>query len=155
MTSIGHRSFGPNYALAEFCNSLGQFYQKRENNLAIKYYQLAVDIGGNRPDPLAVLNLSDLYAAQQNYASLDQLVKTVVPTLFESKSDAYKRSDYKRIFMYHHTLGLIFSHIESKAGASSVGIASAEFQLDHALSTARKYNEGNHTDSIVVQPENH
>jgi tetratricopeptide (TPR) repeat protein len=145
----------PYLALADLVRGIGNWYHNSGNlDAASHYYDLALKLSGETPAPELIVDISDLLVAKDDYDGLERLVKNNVPRLFEAKGEAYREKNYKAIYSYHRSLGLIFANLEQRTGQRT-GVASAEFQLGHAIETAEMYDReasmAPRPDSIILE----
>ncbi|MEZ4699177.1 MAG: tetratricopeptide repeat protein [Rhodothermales bacterium] len=91
------------------------------------------------PDLEALVNLSELYVEQGQIDRVRQMTEQYGVRLFQGKGAAYKKSDYRKIYAYHRTLGILYATIGVWGDNNTV--ASAIFQLEHALDVRVEYNE--------------
>lgn len=139
------REFRPKYPCVpppdcyrQLCRSLGRWYRDHGSiPLAAEYFRLAANLDEINPDPLAYMDIVDLYADAED---LEKEVGGLNPLeMFEGKGKAYARQDWRRVYEYHRALGLIFAYRGTWRNDANPPVA-AEFQLEHALSTVKKVN---------------
>lgn len=132
----------PMTALRMLATSLGEWYHNwNQLKKAREYYELAIDLSDiPEKNPRLLTQMSDVYFTLRDAKALEQLVERYQPDLFQMKKRAYELSDVKGIYTYHRALGLMFSNLEELSGEHRTGVASAEFQLFHAIDKAREFN---------------
>lgn len=101
-----------------------------EPGLADRYFRLAANLREWETDPVAVRALVQMYAEQNAYERIDQVLQDYQVQLFQGKGNAYRESSVEKIFQYHQTLGELYALIERWGDSSRVD--SAIFQLEHA-----------------------
>ncbi len=155
----------PRDGFRELIRSLGDRYRKAGatappsmRRLALqqaeRYYTLSTLLSDEEPDPDAFLRIADIAIETGRIAELEKLAERYVPKLFYGKGEAYKRSQYRKIYRYHRALGVIYSHL--KRWGNSHTPTSAIFQFEHALRAAQVHNsELRHEESgelLIVEP---
>ncbi len=148
------RGVPPHAAFQDLARSLAQRERIADHAAAAESLLLvAVRLRPDQPDPEALLAIANLYAGQQRLDDLGRLLQRYRVELFQAKGDAYAASDYERMFRYHMTLGVIYSHLGR--WTSPGRIDSAEFQLRNALRAADELESqaGKTPVSLQVPPE--
>jgi len=131
------RGVWPRDAFRSLIRSLGNWQQRRGDlRRAESFYRLAVGLNRREIDPLACLALADLYISQERVSDVDRLMNELVPELFYGKGEAYRSSQWQKIYDFHRALGLIYSYL--KRWGDSGTPASAIFQLEHAMDAAAR-----------------
>ena len=123
--------------------TLGSWYERRENTeMARAYYMHTIALTNNtdkEPDLQAIVMLSDLLIAEGQTAEVEKLLQNTSTDLFYGKGQAYKKSNFKKIYTFHRTLGIMYAL--TKEWGDEHTIDSAIFQLEHALETRDIYNK--------------
>jgi Flp pilus assembly protein TadD len=146
----------PRDAFRGLIRSLGNWYQRRGDlQRAESFYRLAVKLNRSEIDPVACLALADLYISQNRASDVDHLMNELAPELFYGKGEAYRSSQWQKIYEFHRALGLIYSYM--KRWGNSGAPSSAIFQLEHAMEAAARLNmrpEPRLVDSLAAAYEN-
>jgi Flp pilus assembly protein TadD, contains TPR repeats len=150
------RGVWPRDAFRSLIRSLGHWYQGREDlKRAEALYRVAVVLNRQEIDPAACLALADLYVAQERVGDVDRLLNEVAPELFYGKGQAYRSSQWRKIYEFHRALGLIYSYL-GRWGNNNTP-TSAIFQLEHAMDAAARLRikpEPRLVDSLATAYEN-
>jgi len=131
------RGMWPRDAFRSLIRGLANWYQGRGDlKRAETAYRLAVLLNRQEIDPTACLALADLYIAQERVDDVDHLLKDVAPELFYGKEQAYRSSQWRKIYEFHRALGLIYSYLKRWGNDNTP--TSAIFQLKHAMDAAAR-----------------
>jgi tetratricopeptide (TPR) repeat protein len=87
----------------------------------------------------ALVSLSELYVEQGELDQVNDLLETFSRSMFEGKGQAYKRSDWRKIYAFHRTLGIMYATLG--IWESDWSPSSAIFQLENALEKRDTYND--------------
>ncbi|MCC6232168.1 MAG: tetratricopeptide repeat protein, partial [Verrucomicrobiales bacterium] len=149
------RGIPPHAAFQELARSLARRELAADRKPAAEALLLAgIRLRPGRPDPEALLELANLFAEQRRIPEINALLQQYRVELFAAKGEAYAAADVERIYRYHMTLGVIYSHTER--WTSPGGIDSAEFQLRNALRAADELESRSDTNAATrlrVPPE--
>ena len=123
--------------------SLGAWYERRGDvKTAEAYYLQAIYLTlrtDKEPDLQAIVMVSDLYMANDREDEVERLLQGTSTDLFYGKGQAYKQSNFKKIYTFHRTLGIMYAL--TKNWGDEFTPASAIFQLEHALETRETFNQ--------------
>ena len=122
--------------------SIGTWHERRKDmTTAEAYYKQAIhltDDSDREPDLKAIVQLTDLYLSMNRTEDIETLLNDTSRELFSGKGDAYKNSDFKKIYNFHRTLGIMYALTEKWGDSGTV--TSAIFQLENALRARDNYN---------------
>ncbi len=122
---------------------LGDWHANREDPKTAEAYYLAsvrlTQATDREPDLQALVRLAELYVEAGDTDRVQTLMDRYAENLFAGKGTAYKRSDWKKIYAFHRTLGIMYAMLDIWKGDSP--ITSAFFQLENALEKRVLYNE--------------
>jgi len=132
----------PRDAYRMLIRSVGTWHERRKDNSRAEAYYLQsihlTDNTDNEPDLQAIVQLADLYLASNQMNEIEALLNNTSTELFFGKGEAYKKSNFKKIFTFHRTLGIMYALTEQ--WGDSYTVTSAIFQLENALETRNIYN---------------
>jgi tetratricopeptide (TPR) repeat protein len=122
--------------------ALGDGYQHLDDpKTAETYYLYSLQLSRWRDgeaDLDALVRLAELYFELGQVDRVHELTEFYAPSLFEGKGKAYKRSDYKKVYAFHRTLGVMYATMGQ--WESDWPLTSAIFQLENALEKRDIYN---------------
>ncbi|MDZ4700471.1 MAG: tetratricopeptide repeat protein [Rhodothermales bacterium] len=87
----------------------------------------------------ALVSLSELYVERGDLDTVSDLMETYSSSLFQGKGRAYKTSDWRKIYAFHRTLGIMYATLG--IWESDQPLTSAIFQLENALEKRDTYND--------------
>ena len=102
--------------------------------LAESYFLLAARMQEWEADPGALRDLCQMYAEENEFEKVKDVLAEYQFRLFEGKGEAYRDSHIEKIFQYHQTLGGLYTLIERWGDSNKRD--SAIFQLEHAQQTS-------------------
>lgn len=147
-----HQTGGmPQAGFTELIRTLGRSYETQKNNeLAEIYYMLAYELTPNFLDPAALINLADLWIANNQRQRLEDFMDKGETRIFIEKGFAIQHKNLRRTYEIHRALALVY--IALNRWGSELEPRSAEFQLRAALDDGEKFNtqarERNSSDRI-------
>ncbi len=125
------RGVWPNVGFRQLARSLGMSYQKkRDSETAEAYYELALSLDPQEPDPTALRQLVNMYVGEGELGKVERLARTYERKLYRVKGDAYAANTNEMKYQYHRSLGELYAYLGRWGDESTV--TSAIFQLDHA-----------------------
>lgn len=101
------------------------------------YFKLALDYGEGG-DPVAFVELADLYFSRNRIADLDALTRQYERPMFAAKMDRIAEGDYAGEYRFHVALGTMYAYLER--WGSDREPASAIYQLTQAGRAAADHN---------------
>ncbi len=123
--------------------SLGDWFQHLDYpKEAEAYYLYALRLSRTADREIdldALVSLSELYVEQGDMDQVSDLLETYSSSLFQGKGRAYKKSDWRKMYAFHRTLGIMYATLG--IWTSDQPLTSAIFQLENALEKRDTYND--------------
>ena len=134
------RGVWPNVGFRQLIRSLGMFHQKQgDARTAEAYYELALSLDPQEPDPTALRQLVNMYVGEGNLRSIERLAYLYEQELYNVKGAAYMANADEMKYQYHRSLGELYANLGRWGDESTV--TSAIFQLDHARQVSQDLPE--------------
>lgn len=117
--------------IREFIRAIGNWHKLNgEFETSERYIRLAIDLHPEETDPAAFRDLVNLFVRENKIEKAQALYDEYERRLYRSKGEAYRNSNYEKIFEFHRTLGELYTFLGQWGDESQV--TSAIFQLEHA-----------------------
>ncbi len=128
-------------ALVQLSGRIGRYLMDhaQDTGQAEAYFRLALELGGEAPDPEAFIDLAELYANSGRDGQLDELSAEFEERLFRGKGVAIANTNLDKVYRFHLALGYMYAHLKQWENPRAP-VASAEFQLERAVKIAKRLN---------------
>ena len=112
--------------------------QSGELGMAESYFQLAARVGSEKfdIDPMAIRALVQMHVEANDLDKVEEVLESFQVQIYESKRRAYLGNQTEKKFLYHQTLGELYTLLEVWGDSGTV--KSAIFQLERARQESRK-----------------